>query len=336
MPKATNLRSEAEEEEAFGYLIERASVAIGRLDAHVSASPVASAWQLRAAWTGYAKGLQLHGVEIDEIDVFSWGSGICLPGRPRLHTVVDHFAGFAPWRARLAAKGRHWAEDLPFNVKAAPPRNRQPDLVRAIELQLDYLTADRSMAAWLTLPVLLHRMRLTESPLPCLVAGDRHLLFNPRDRDPAYRRILRSLEASALAGRHALKAIEDAHVVSIAALRDEHRPTALRRLAALLILAPIQSPESVKRHLKMTLSGAGKLLSRAAALGMAQEVSGRRAWRTYATPDIAVALGFVAPPKGRPPARPLAIEPDRPLASILADFDREMAAFDVQFAKDRL
>lgn len=312
------------------YLIERASVAIGRLDALVSGSSVASAWQLRAAWTGYARALRLQGVEVDDVDVFSWGSGVVVPGRPRLHTIVDHFAAFAPWRGRLQARGRHWAEDLPFSVRSEPGRSRQPMLLRALALQTDYLKAAPSIEAWLMVPVSLYRLGLSEAPLPCLVAGDRQLLFaaRARDRGPALRRVLRSLESAALAGCHSLKAIQDAHAISVAALASEHRPTALRRLTALLMVAPIQSPDTVSRRLRITLSGAGKLLSRAEGLGIVHEVSGRRAWRIYIVPDLAIALGFVAAAKGRPSARPTQHEPSRGLASILADFDREMAVFD--------
>ncbi|MBN8846733.1 MAG: hypothetical protein J0I73_01355 [Sphingomonas sp.] len=64
--------------------LEQAALAIGRLNARISASPVRSAWQIRAAWSGYSKALQLQGVEIDEIDVFAWGCAIPLPGRARI------------------------------------------------------------------------------------------------------------------------------------------------------------------------------------------------------------------------------------------------------------
>ena len=313
------------------YLIERASVAIGRLDAQVSASSMKAAWQLRAAWTGFAVALQLSGVEIDEIDVFSWGSGIALPHRPRRQTLLDPFEAFEPWRARMSAKGRHWVEELPFSVRSEPARPRVPLLIRALELQMDYVRADRSIDAWLVLPILLHRLGLCETPLPCLVAGDRQLRFAPRDTGPAQRRILRALEAAALNARKTVIALENHRAIALAALAAEHRPTALRALAALFARAPMQSPESVARQLGMTLSGAGKLLARAAASGLVCEVSGRRAWRAYVVPDLAISLGLVAASKGRPPTRPSLSEPSREIASILADFDSDMAAFDARF-----
>lgn len=327
--KSSNLGDDGE---PIAVLIERASVAIGRLDAHVSASSAAKAWSLRAAWIGYTRALQLVGTEIDEIDVFLWGSGVSIPHRPRRHTLDDSFARFAPWRARLVAGGRHWAEDLPFAPTSDQSGRPVPMLVRALALQAAYLKAERSIDAWLSLPVFLHRLGLTERPLPCLVEGDRRLLFAPRDHGPSSRRILRGLEAAALKGRKALIAIEDGHVLAISALANEARPTALKRLVALLMQAPVQSPESVARHLKLTLSGAGKLLSRAASLGLILEVSGRRAWRTYVVPDLAIALGFIAPPKGRPRSRPTLDIPHADINSMLQNFDREMAEFDTRFS----
>jgi hypothetical protein len=324
------------EAESTDYLIERASVSIGRLDALVSASSVARAWSLRASWTGYARALRLQGVEIDDIDVFSWGSGVIVPGRPRFQTTIDYFSAFAPWRDRLDQTGRHWAEELPFSVRPEPGRSRVPVLRRALYLLTDFLKADPSIMAWLALPVFLHRLGLTEAPLPCLVSGDRQLLNATRERDRgvAVRRILRSLEAAAIAGRQSLRAIEDARAISTAAVVGERRPSSLGRLATLLMVAPVQSPEAVARRLKLTLSGAGKLLARAAAVGLVVEVSGRRAWRVYVVPDLAITLGFVAAPKGRPALRPSLPSPSRDLADILAQFDSELAAFDARFPSE--
>lgn len=322
----------ADDVESVAVLIERASIAIGRLDAHVSASLAANAWSLRAAWTGYTRALQLVGVEIDEIDVFSWGSGVRVPHRPHRLTLVDSFARFAPWRDRMVADGRHWTEDLPFTRSPGPSNRHQPILVRALALQGDYVKADNSIDAWLSLPIFLHRLGLTERALPCLVDGDRQLLVASRDRGPSLRRRLRALEAAALKGRKALVAIEDSQALAAAALANELRPTALKRLIALLMRAPVQSPENVARQLKLTLSGAGKLLSRAASLGLILEVSGRRAWRTYVVPDLAITLGFLSPPKGRPRSRPTLDIPNANIDSILQEFDREMAEFDARFS----
>src|SRR3546814_5864213 len=70
------------------------SAAIARLDVGISVSSVASAWARRAAWSGYTRALQLQSAEIDEIDVFSWGCGLQIPGRPLRSTTVDLFDRF--------------------------------------------------------------------------------------------------------------------------------------------------------------------------------------------------------------------------------------------------
>ena len=67
-------------------LIEHASVTIGALDNAVSQGFLGACWDRRAAWSGYARALQLQGVELDEIDVISWGCSVPIPGRARFDT----------------------------------------------------------------------------------------------------------------------------------------------------------------------------------------------------------------------------------------------------------
>ncbi|WP_323494055.1 hypothetical protein [Sphingomonas sp. 10B4] len=314
---------------AVGRAIEQCALAIARLDARVSASSVTNAWALRAAWTGYARALQLHGVEIDEIDVFSWGTGVTIAGRPARSTVVDNYAAFPIWRARMAQRGRHWAEDLPFT----PQRDTTPSapslLARTLDLLAQWVQNELALDAWLALPILLHRIGITERSLPCLVAGDARLMFGTRDSPALMRRLLHELCDRAEAGLQSLVAMENARTRALIALRDQHRPGALRELLAMLQAGPIQTPEAVSRHLGITLSGAGKLLQRAAHLGMVKEVSDRRSWRLYMTPDLAISLGFGTPPRGRPPRPPVALftAPD----SMLSAFDSEMAEWAQRF-----
>src|SRR3546814_627275 len=78
------------------------SAAIARLDVGISVSSVASAWARRAAWSGYTRALQLQSAEIDEIDVFSWGCGLQIPGRPLRSTTVDLFDRFEVWATAMA------------------------------------------------------------------------------------------------------------------------------------------------------------------------------------------------------------------------------------------
>jgi hypothetical protein len=70
------------------------TAAISRLDARISISSVAGSWIRRATWSGYTAALKLQSVEIDEIDVFSWGCGLHVPGRLARATHIDQFDAF--------------------------------------------------------------------------------------------------------------------------------------------------------------------------------------------------------------------------------------------------
>ena len=301
--------------------IERMAIAIGRLDARISATFLAPAWMLRARWTGYARALQLMGTEIDAIDVFSWGCGLPLPDRAVRQTHGDDYAAFAPWQARLGERARHWAEGLPFSLPEDGTHARRPLVERAIDLLGLWLAKAPGIEAWLALPILLHRLGLTQAPLPCLVAGDRRLATAPED-PAARRRLIDELAARAEAGLAALDGLERARATALDAMASEHRPGALSRLLPLMLAAPIQTPEGVGRALGLTLSGAGKLLDRAARLGFAVEISGRRSWRVYATRDVAIQLGLIEAPRGRPPVVRLR---EADVGDVVAAFDREMA-----------
>ena len=55
-------------------------------------------------------------------------------------------------------------------------------------------------------------------------------------------------------------------------------------------------------------------------------MSGRASWRLYVTPDVAIALGMLPAPRGRPPSpSPYTEELD----AVLTEFDREMDAIDL-------
>lgn len=301
--------------------IERMAIAVGRLDARISVTSLTPAWMLRARWTGYARALQLMGTEIDAIDVFSWGCGLPLPDRAVRRTHGDDFAAYAPWQARLGERARHWAENLPFTLPDDHARARKPLVERAVDLLGLWLTRAPGIEAWLALPVLLHRLGMTQIALPCLVAGDRRLVHAPGDR-AARRRLIDEIANQAEAGLAALDGLERSRAVALDAIAAEHRPGALSRLLPLMLAAPVQTPEGVARQLGLTLSGAGKLLDRAARLGFAAEISGRRSWRIYAARDVAVQLGLVDAPRGRPP---MLGGPGDGIGEVVAAFDREMA-----------
>ena len=303
-----------------------AMAAIARLDARICASLVAPAWTLRAAWTGYTRALQLQRVEIDEIDVFAAQCGLHLPGRGRITTASDPFGALPAWCARLAEPhGRHWREDLPFSFELPPGWAEAPVLVRALDLVDIWCRNDASISPWLARPILLRRLKLTQTPLPCLAGGDEAQRFALDTRPALLKRLLKRLRKSAEDGLERLDALERFRLRAAAAVASEHRPGKLGALLRLALARPGLAARTIAGDLGVTLSGAGKLLARAEGLGLLVEVGARMSWRLYVTPDVAVVLGVKAPDRGRPRALP---PPTRAVAAILGQFDAEMAAID--------
>ena len=128
-----------------------------------------------------------------------------------------------------------------------------------------------------------------------------------------------------------LERLEKWRLSLAAALADERRPGLLPELGRLALVRPLMSARSVSDALEITLSGAGKLLARAASKGLLVEVSGRASWRVYVTPDIGLALGMINPARGRPPSPP---RPSTRLDAVLEKFDREMVAIDSILGRD--
>lgn len=303
-----------------------ASAGLAALNARVSASSVGSAWRLRASWQGYAKALSLNNIEMDEIDIIAAHCGIRLTNRKPLPTTDNPLDDFPTWAAQMMERsGRHWRENLPFTFDAPLGWNEAPSLVRALTLLDHWVRVDRSKAPWLALPTILGRMDLTTSSLPCLVAGDpgQRVLQGPR---PALlKRLLKQLTRASQEGLVRLDRLEEIVQRSAAVIAGEHRPGQLAALGRLALSAPCLAARNVSPILNLTISGAGKLLTRANRLGLLVEVSGRETWRTYVAPDVGIALGLVTKPRGRPLAPP---SPSTGLDAILAAFDAEMAAID--------
>ncbi|MBE5075090.1 hypothetical protein IM511_12440 [Erythrobacteraceae bacterium E2-1 Yellow Sea] len=303
-----------------------AMMAIGQLDARVSASSVAPAWRLRASWTGYAAALRLQQYEIEEIDVISYFTGVAVPGRQAIATSGDPFANYQPWLCALGKSGeRHWREDLPFTFDLPEGWNVAPPLARVLALVDSWSRTDPSSQPWLAAPILLHRMKLIQTPLPCLVTGDVALRTLEGPRKVRLKRLLKSLHLAARTGLNRLDNLEHSHLRFADAIEKAKRPGSLTELARLILSEPVQSPRSLADRLAVTLSGAGKLLARAVNLGLLTETSGRASWKLYMTPEVGIALGTVRTARGRPPSLPRS---SPMLDKVLAKFDQEMIEID--------
>lgn len=235
------------------------------------------------------------------------------------------------WQRNLARNdARYWRDELAIATDVPEDWNQRPALLRTLEIIARHARADGTIAPWLAVPALLRSMTITQTVLPCLVIGDKALRLSPRDARAIIMRNLRAFGDRAEEGLEQLQALENDRVRAAAAVSGAHRPGKLINLLALLQFVPVVSPRLVARRLDVTISGAGKLLTRAADVDLVVEVSGRQAWRTYVARDIAIRFGLIQRPIGRPPAPPRYVANLEPA---LADFDREMVKVDSMLAR---
>ena len=309
--------------------IAAATATIARLDARIIASPVAKPWAMRATWSGYARALQLQSAEVEEIDVFSWGCDLRIPGRPPLPSHLDLFDRFEEWRASLDDPDTlAWRDGLPTAIGDPAASAAHPPLVRALDTVRQLARIDHSIMPWLGLPFALRDRGLTASPLPCLAGGAKAFRLKPRPNDDDWLVMLRGLERAATIGLERLHSLERHYRDAQRTIAAEYRPGALPALLALIQYHPLLSPQSAAELLCMSIAGASKLIERAATTGLLVEITQRRSWRQFLTPDLAADFGYVRPKRGRPAKEPPPLPLDRDLASVFDAFDREMAAID--------
>lgn len=301
--------------------LERAAFAIARLDARVSATCVREAWVERASWTGFAAALQGQGVEIEEIDVFLRETDVPLPQRALLATNILDDGQHVAWQASLAkSQVPHWRELVSYPRTLSADWAQRPVLLRALELTADHARRDRSADPALSLPRLLQALGIVRTPLPCLVLNDKAWRLAPRDRQAIRLRFLKHLASAADHGLARLRRLESDRARAAETLAQLRRPGQIPELLALLSQRPALSPRKVQLALGLTISGAGKLLARAAEFKLVAEVSGRQAWKLYLAPDLAIEYGFLDAPRGRP----------RKICAPLPRIDATLRAFDQQ------
>lgn len=304
-----------------------ASAQIARLDERISASLLASSWRLRASWIGYAEAIAAEGNEIEEIDIFGQQCGVSLPFRATMATTADPLASLPDWQRRLNdRRNRHWTDGLHFSFDPPPGWADRLALLRALELQARQVRQVPGGQPWLDLPLLLQRLGATRTALPCLVAPDKRLRMG-FSATGIHSRYLRTLTARAKDGMAVLDAMEADRRRFAAGIAATTRPGHLTSLGAMLMQTPVTSPTRTARLLKIGVSGAGKLLRRAAALDLIVEVSDRHNWQIYMSRDLAIRFGFRSAPLGRPAA---ASPPSPALDEALRRFDAEMEAFEAE------
>lgn len=282
----------------------------------------------RASWIGFTLARQAQGAEIDEIDIFGLATGTNLAGRRPIAFAGEELSALRAWQHDVTKpSAAHWRELIPVSLDLPSGWGDRPAILRALELTAQHARADHATAPWLGTPALLKALGVTRTPLPCLVIADKALRLAPRDRDAIVPRHLKAMTRAAELGLARLDGIETERLGAAHAIARARRPGKLIDLVALLERRAMLTPLAVARMFGLTISGAGKLLSRAASEGIAVEISGRQAWRAYLAPDLAIAFGF----KHRPAGRPAKLPTPGPLDATLAAFDAEMAAFALRY-----
>ncbi|RZJ96310.1 MAG: hypothetical protein EOO76_19595 [Novosphingobium sp.] len=310
------------------------SAVIARLDARICVSPVRSSWVRRAQWSGYARALALQQVEVDEIDVFSWGCGLKLPRRALPTTHLDNYADFGAWQAALSEiDPLAWRDALPLAIGEPAGAADHPVLIRALDRVRQHARVDGSPIPWLGLPFALRDLKLASAPLPCLTGGVKAFRLKKTPQDADWLAAIRDLERMANAGLARLDALERFYRDAQRAIAAEYRPGALPALLALIQHRPLVSPQSVATDLGLSLAGASKLLERARAGELLVEITERKTWRLFLAPDLAAEFGFVAPKRGRPAKEAAALPRDRELAAVFDAFDDEMAKINILLSR---
>jgi hypothetical protein len=224
--------------------IAHCTAAISALDARICVSPIARPWRMRASWSGYTTALRLQGVEIDEIDVFSWGCGLKLPGRPIISTTLDPFDAFDPWQHRLAfEQGPGWRDHLPTAIGEPAEASEHPPLIRALELLRQRSRIDPTIQAWLSAPLMFAGLKLTSAPLPCFVGGAKAFRLKRSLAEADWVAAMNALTDAARTALERLDELELQYRRGLRALLIEYRPGALPRLLALAQARPMLSPQ---------------------------------------------------------------------------------------------
>ena len=250
-----------------------------------------------------------------------------MSGRAPIATHLHEDERLTQWQAELRQRtAPHWREIVAYPLALPPDWRQRPALLRALELTATHARSDGSIEPALAFPRLLQALAICRSPLPCLVIHDKAWRLAPRDREAIVSRNLRQLADAAERGLQRLRRLEIHRLRAASAIQTATRPGRLPQLTALLERCPVVTPKSLCARLDLTISGAGKLLARAAELGLVAEISGRQAWKVYLAADLASEFGFIEAPRGRPPS-PLTLAP---LEDTLARFDREMAEIDAK------
>ncbi len=306
--------------------LERAALALGRLDQALSGHPLRTAWLHRARLGAAQRGAAEDGRAVDPGRLLALV--LELPADRRRDYGAEAHA-LRLFRA-LQRQDDEMGEGETGGAGAADAAPALDDLLEILDREAGrhpvLSAAGHALWQWrrsgrppgigqVAVPLFLARTGLAGAPLPGLCLA-------PPPAEPLdlwLGRWLNGLAARADQARRGLDGLALTWTLWRRRIGERRSSSRLVRLAGLAAAMPRLSPALAERHLGCTRRGACLLLAELARLGVLREVTGRRAWKLYVTEDLGTPdLGAAPPPGPDIPAGDAATVPDTPARDMAA------------------
>ena len=307
--------------------LERATLAIARLDATLDGHPLLPAWQhwVRLEAVRVHSGLDGFRVQTHRLAAMIEGLRLRPLDTPASYErgadldALNHALGL--YGLMLAAADHRPASDLDETTDA-------PEHRRLVEEALWTLTRPttggrvsalgQAMRAWIVadrprgavraaLPIALQTLGVTRVLLPILAGTDTLRPDSPMDPSGWSLAFARSLEREAEDGLVVLRRLEHAWRAARTTIGERRSNSRLPAAVDLLAATPLIGPTRLAALLGSTVRGAGMMCEELVRCGAAVEVTGRGSYRLYGLPGTEGIRGETAGPRryghrrGRPP-----------------------------------
>jgi hypothetical protein len=289
--------------------LERAAMAIARLDTMLSGHPLAPAWLWRIRLEAVRHQAMADGLAIDPWHLAATIEGV----RFRMDRGVEVIDRGEIFRAARHALGlwRWFVHPDPAQLETI---QRAADMLSATERASPLLGAALGVHAWLDgegerpamrAAVALHwqRRRLMQLACPLLTGAKALTGDTPWQIEPWTLRFLVALAEEAEAGAELLRVLEREWFAARSAVRDRRRDSRAAAAVDIMAASPIVSATSLAASLSMAVKNAGALLDAFVERGIAIEITHRAKRRLYGLKHLAPLREEAAPPRRPMPGR---------------------------------
>lgn len=328
--------------------LERAALAVGRLDQALTAAPLRRAWIYRARVIAACRHTAIDGRRIDPFRLAAAIEGLRAPAAPaaalfdrgQAHLAEVHALGLLDRMAAAAdirpvcdpgeGQGTEVAEEEEARESRRDVRAALTFLHAAAPTAPALIAAATGVRAGLQAGLPRDALRaataryfadrgLTRLPLPLLAGADALRPDAPDEPQAATVDFLNAVRREAEEGLRLLSAMTGAWTAAHDALRRPERTPGARKLRAdsalpravdALAAAPFLAPTQLARLSGGSLRGAGLLLAKLVDLGIAAEVTGRGSRRLYAMAALAPVREETAGPRRKVTGRKRGRPPD--------------------------